>query len=92
MLLWAASLQGADTPAFCRVVNYDLATTQRLWPLVMEAAQPLSSYYQDVACKGVQNVELTSPAIIQLKSNPSCYWPSPVLYHCLRRPQRPTAT
>lgn len=49
ILLWAAGQHGADVPALCRAIDYDLvptanpdarvpiATIQRLWPLVIEA-------------------------------------------------------
>ena len=49
LLLWAAGQQGADVPALCRAIDYDLApsaspdarvpiaTIQRLWPLVLAA-------------------------------------------------------
>ena len=49
LLLWAAGQQGADVPALCRAIYYEvsptadpdarvpLATMQRLWPLVVEA-------------------------------------------------------
>ena len=49
MLLWAAGQHGADVPALCRAIGYEIvptaspdarvpiATIQRLWPLVMEA-------------------------------------------------------